>query len=74
MLPSFCVTTGISHRVQLAILVNFPNAVLNAKRFYFDFYVSKICIYELGIFHANQTTMCLRNQGRTKGEGWSTAN
>ena len=22
----------------------------------------------------NQTTMCLRNQGRTKGEGWSTAN
>ena len=34
MLPLFCVTTGISHRVQLAILVNFPNAVLNAKRFY----------------------------------------
>ena len=31
-------------------------------------------IYELGIFHANQTTKCLRNQGRTKGEGWSTAN
>ena len=30
--------------------------------------------YELGIFHANQTTKCLRNQGRTKGEGWSTAN
>ena len=25
-------------------------------------------------FHANQTTKCLRNQGRTKGEGWSTAN
>ena len=23
-----------SHRVQPAILVNFPNAVLNAKRFY----------------------------------------
>ena len=34
MLPLFCVTTGISHRVKLAILVNFPNAVLNAKRFY----------------------------------------
>ena len=31
------------------------------------------CIYELGIFHANQTTKCLGNQGRTKGEGWSTA-
>ena len=31
-------------------------------------------IYELGIFHANRTTKCLRNQGRTKGEGWSTAN
>ena len=26
------------------------------------------CSYELGIFHANQTTLCLRNQGRTKGE------
>ena len=32
----FCVTTGISHRVQLVILVNFPNAVLNAKRFYYQ--------------------------------------
>ena len=32
------------------------------------------CIYELGIFHANRTTKCLRNQGRTKGESWSTAN
>ena len=32
------------------------------------------CTYELGIFHANQTNKCLRNQGRTKGEGWSTAN
>ena len=30
----FCVTMGILHRVQLAILVNFPNAVLNAKRSY----------------------------------------
>ena len=28
----------------------------------------------VGIFHANQTTKGLRNQGRTKGEGWSTAN
>ena len=34
MLPLFCVTTGVSHPVQLAILVNFLNAVLNAKRFY----------------------------------------
>ena len=32
------------------------------------------CIYELGIFHANQTIKCLRNRGRTKGEGWSTEN
>ena len=31
-------------------------------------------IYELGILHANRTTKCLRSQGRTKGEGWSTAN
>ena len=30
--------------------------------------------FQREIFHANQTTMCLRNQGRTKGEGWSTAN
>ena len=28
----FCVTTGISHRVQLAILVIFSKAVLNATR------------------------------------------
>ena len=28
----FYVTTGILHRVQLAVLVNFPNAVLNATR------------------------------------------
>ena len=34
----------------------------------------RLCIYELRIFHANQTTKSLRNQGRTKGEGWSTAN
>ena len=34
----------------------------------------RLCIYELGIFHANRTTKCLRNQCRTKGEGWSTAN
>ena len=32
------------------------------------------CTYELGIFHANQITKYLRNQSRTKGEGWSTAN
>ena len=27
------------------------------------------CTYELGIFHANQTTKCLRNQCQTKDEG-----
>ena len=32
------------------------------------------CTYELEICHANQTTKCLRNQCRTKGEVWSTAN
>ena len=32
------------------------------------------CTYELGIVHVNQTTKCLRNQGRTTWEGWSTAN
>ena len=30
-----------------------------------------LAFYKLRIFHANQTTKCLRNQGRTKGEGWS---
>ena len=30
------------------------------------------CIYEVGIFHANRTTKCLRNLGTAKGEGWST--
>ena len=31
------------------------------------------CYYELGIVHANRTVKCVRNQGRTKGKGWSTA-
>ena len=31
-------------------------------------------MYELEIFNANRTAKCLRNQGRTKGDGWSTAN
>ena len=34
----------------------------------------RLCTYELGIIHANQTTKCLRSQNRTKGESWSTAN
>ena len=50
MLPLFCVTMGISHRVQLAILANFPNAVLNAKRFYehlkFQIYKKTVTILE----------------------------
>ena len=50
------------------------SACLLFRCFNSDFYVSKICIYELGIFHANRTSKCLRNQGRTKGEGWATAN
>ena len=29
---------------------------------------------KLEIVHANRTTKCMRNQCRTKGEGWSTAN
>ena len=32
----------------------------------------RYCTYELGIFHENQTTKCLRNQRRTKSEGWWT--
>ena len=30
------------------------------------------CICGLGLFHANQTTWCLRNQGGAGGGGWST--
>ena len=33
-------------------------------------YISKIEVYTMW----NQTTKCLNNQGRTKGEGWSNAN
>ena len=33
----------------------------------------RYCTYEVGIFHANKTTKCLRNQRRTEGEGFSTA-
>ena len=51
-----------------------PSALWFYLSFNSDFFVSKIMFYELGIFHANRTTKCLRNQGRTKGEGWSTAN
>ena len=42
--------------------------------YHFKKIVVRLCIYELGIFHANQTTKCLRNIGRTKGKGWSTEN
>ena len=43
--------------------------------FNFDFYFSKIIYYdELEIVHAKRTNKCLRNQGRTKGEGCLTAN
>ena len=41
---------------------------------FLDLHLSISNGFELGIFHANQTSKCLRNQGRTKGEGWSTAN
>ena len=42
--------------------------------FNFDFYVSKIMHLLIRNFPRNQTTKCLRNKGRTKGEGWSTTN
>ena len=29
----------------------------------------RYCTYDLGIFHANRKTKCMRNQSRTKGEG-----
>ena len=39
-----------------------------------ELFVLSLCTFEQGIFHANRTAKCLRNQGRTKGEGCSTAN
>ena len=53
MLPLFCVTTRISHRVQLAILVNFPNAVLNATR--------STCIYKKISDVVTLGTFCYRD-------------
>ena len=38
--------------------------------FNFDFYVSKLMHYELGIFHSKRKTKCLGYQGRTKGRGF----
>ena len=52
---------------------HFKNIIVRYKKIGYNINVMRH-IYELGIFHANQTTQCPRNQGRTKGEGWSTAN
>ena len=43
-------------------------------RFNFDFNVSKIMHLWVRNLPRNQTTECLRNQSRTKGEDWSTVN
>ena len=43
-------------------------------RFNFDIYGSKIMHLWARNFTPNRTSKCLRNQGRTKGEGCSTAN
>ena len=62
LLQNFCVAISVSPHVCFILVLILISMFLRQ------------CIYELEIFHANQTTMCLRNQGRTKGEGWSTAN
>ena len=54
------------------MLLFLKSSCLFYLRFNFDICVSKIS-YDLGIFHANQTTKYLRNQSKTKGEGWSIA-
>ena len=62
------------------LLRNFSVAISSSPHVFFylsfnsDFYVPKIMQLWARIFQANRTTKCLRNQGRTKGEGWSTAN
>ena len=61
MLQNFSVAISVSPRVCFILVLILISMFLRQ------------CIYELGIFHANQTTKYLRNQGRTKGEGWSTA-
>ena len=33
----------------------------------------RLCTYALGVFRAGRTAGCQWNQGRTRGEGWSTA-
>ena len=51
---------------------NTRNKVLTAKLLRQEYrYISKIM--QIGIFHADQATKCRGNQGRTKGEDWSTA-
>ena len=62
LLQKFSIAISVSPRVCFILVLILISMFL------------RYCIYELGIFHANQTTKCLRNQGRTKGEGWSTAN
>ena len=59
---NFSVTISVSPYVCFILVLNLISMFL---RYY---------IYEQGIFYANQTIKCLRNHGRTKCEGWSTAN
>ena len=62
MLRNFSVAISVSPHVCFILVLILISVLLRS------------CIYELGIIHANQTNKCLRNQGKTKGEGWSTAN
>ena len=54
----FCESSGLFYLLVLILISNFL----------------RYSTYELGIFQANRTTKCLRNEGRTKGECLSTAN
>ena len=61
MLPLFCVSTGISHRVQLAMLVFFSKAVLNATRSIIEKISDKVT---LGTFcHRDQSFINRRGIG-----------
>ena len=62
------------------LLLNFSVAISVSPPVFFCFFCLSfefdfLCFKdnEQGNFHANRTTKCLRNQGRTKGEVWSTA-
>ena len=81
---SYVLKTGNDKRGSLKILSEFPPAGIIGLGLSVSTILLEIVLGDRPddfvdvlpgiIFHANQTTKCLKNQGRTNGEGWSTAN